>query len=124
MYETIQVKIRGWFLRALGFKALIRFNHVSCVSYQQGCYIYIHDRSIIFPDKKVGVTKKFFSQSCTNILGALTKNSAPQGKIESLGLSDTLKLTSKQTKLQTVAADGFYYYCCCYCCCYYYYYLN
>ena len=40
MCETIQVKIRGWFLRALGFKVLIRFNHISCVSYQQGGYIY------------------------------------------------------------------------------------
>ena len=40
-------------------------------------------------------------------------------------LSDTLKLSSKQTNLQTVAADGCYYYCCycyCYCYCYYYYY--
>ena len=57
MYETIQVKILGWFLRAVGFKVLIRFNHVSSVSYQQGGYI--QGRSIIFPNKEVEVTKKF-----------------------------------------------------------------
>ena len=85
-------------------------------------YIYIHGRSIIFPNKEVEVTKKFFSQSCTNILETLTENSAPQAKIESSGLLDTLKLSSKQKKLQTVAAEC-YYYCCCYCY-YYYYYLN
>ena len=99
MYETIQVEIRGWLLRALGFKVSIRFNHVSCVSYQEGGYIYKHGRSIIFPNKEVEVTKKFFSQCSTNILGILTKNSAPQRRVESLRFSDTLKLSSKQTKL-------------------------
>ena len=61
--------------------------------------IYIQGRSIIFPNNEAEGTKKFCSQNCTNILGILTKNSAPQWKIESLRLSDTLKLSSKQKEL-------------------------
>ena len=53
MYETTQVKILGWFLRTLGFEVLIRFNHVSCVLYQQWGFIYIQDGSIIFLNKEV-----------------------------------------------------------------------
>ena len=98
IYETMQVKILGWFVRVLGFKVLIRFNHVSCVSYQQGGYIYRAVASF-FPITRLKAQKNFCSQNCTNILGILTKNSAPQWKIESLRLSDTLKLSSKQTKL-------------------------
>ena len=51
MYETIHVAILG--------KVLIRSNHGSCVLYQQGRYIYIQVRSMIFPNKWVEVTKKF-----------------------------------------------------------------
>ena len=62
--------------------------------------IYIQGCSIIFPNNGVEVTKNFCSQSCTNTLGILTENSVPHRKIESLRLSDTLKPSSKQTKLQ------------------------
>ena len=64
-----------------------------------------------FPINRLNSQRNFCSQSCTNILGVLTKNSPPQGKIESLRLSDILNLSLKQTKLQTVAADECYYYC-------------
>ena len=89
MYENIQVKILGWFLRGLRFQVLIRFDHVSSILYQQGSDIYTYTLYI-----------NFCSQSCTNILRIFIKNSAPHGKIESLRLSDTLKLSSKQKKLQ------------------------
>ena len=72
---------------------------MSCVLYQQRLYIYRVVASF-FPIGGLKSQRNVCPQSCTNILRILTKNSAPQGKIESLRLSDTLKLSAKQAKLQ------------------------
>ena len=53
--------------------------------------------ALFFPLRGLKSPINFCSQSCTNIL---TKCSAPHGWIRSLKLSDSLKLSSKQTELQ------------------------
>ena len=79
------------------------FNHIQpcilCFISAKRLYIYRAVASF-FPIRGLKSQRNFYSQSCTNILRILTKNSAPQGKIESLRLSDTLKLSTKKTKRQ------------------------
>ena len=89
LHWITQVKILGWFLGVLGFKVLIRFNHIFCFLSARRLYIY---RAVVlfFPTRRLKSQRNFCSQRYTNIFGILTKNIAPQRKIESLRLSDRL----------------------------------